>query len=181
MLSRASRPLCSQLHYAARSRIHNSASGEWYLCIKRSNFNKFPVLAKGRSKSKTVVEDDAFEGSFDIGDMFGSRVMSKKTTPPPPQLDKGTTPITKTAAEEFKEQYAFISDRLGPKPTYNTPQIRANALRRILRYYEKDPARLEKFAELAAKWRSSGRLIDRETTLEFIGALRQDLLPRQID
>jgi len=127
------------------------------------------VLAKVRSKAKVIVEDNAIEENTSDGDLFGSKAASlrasRKAEAASPQLASSTS---KTSADLFSEQYAFVWDRLGPNPTYNSPQIRANALRRILHHSQKDPAQLDRFAELVAKWRANGRSIDRETTLEFI-------------
>lgn len=143
-----------------------------------SDANCSSVLAKVRSKAKVIVEDNAIEENTSDGDLFGSKAASlrasRKTEAASPQLASSTS---KTSADLFSEQYAFVWDRLGPNPTYNSPQIRANALRRILHHSQKDPAQLDKFAELVAKWRANGRSIDRETTLEFIGALRIHVSP----
>lgn len=158
---------------ASRRSIHQSASGKFILVQECHSTHNSSVLAKGRSKSKVIVEDDGVEDYASDGDLFSSRVgsskVSKKAEIPKPQPVENVSTTPKTAADLFNEQYTFVWDRLGPNPTYNTPQIRANALRRILRYSEKDSTLLEKFADLAAKWRASGRAVDRETTLEFIG------------
>ena len=90
---------------------------------------------------------------------------------------KSVTPTTKEPSPskqsyrtEFEEQYTFLAQRLGSKPELTTPQVRSNALRRLLHYSAKgDKAQLEKLAELFADWRRSGRTIDEKTTLEFIG------------
>ncbi|KLO16852.1 hypothetical protein SCHPADRAFT_994816 [Schizopora paradoxa] len=144
------------LSLASRRSIHYSAS----------------VLAKGRSKSRVNVEGDKAEDYGDGGDLFSSRVgsskSSRKAEVSKAQNLEETSTASKTSADLFNEQYTFVWDRLGPAPTYNSPQIRANALRRILRYSEKEPALLDKFVELTGKWRASGRAVDRETTLEFI-------------
>ena len=104
------------------------------------------------------VADDLF-GSFSIQDEHASMPSSTKA-----EAKSGRKPF----AEEFAEQHAFVTARIGPNAAMKHPLVRQNALRRLL-HVSGGKGELEKVADLLVAWRDSGRIVDKGTAVEFIG------------
>ncbi|KAI5122032.1 hypothetical protein M0805_008022 [Coniferiporia weirii] len=142
-------------------------------CTERSqNITTTKALKRRQaaSVSRPAFEDD-FEEPAEVDDLFASSAGTTKAAATPVQRDSLKAPARrkkgKAPSTQFEEQFAFVNDRLGPSPRASHPQVRANALRRLLHHSE-DAAQLERLAELLVVWRNEGRTVDAETTVELI-------------
>jgi len=123
---------------------------------------------KRRPTSKSA---DSFEDAFaEEEDLFSSKRKQKEVEVAPSPSSSKATPTAKRCkapSELFEEQYAFVSARIGQSPSITHPQVRANAIRRLL-HHSNNAAQLERLSELLVAWRNGGRVVDRDTVMEFI-------------
>ncbi|KAH8112434.1 hypothetical protein DFH11DRAFT_1728613 [Phellopilus nigrolimitatus] len=133
------------------------------------NFSRSaPALKKQR---KASVGEIVFDGADD--DLFSSTAVAAAAAEATAAADLAASEAGgpkrkgKAPALLFDEQYAFVVDRLGPRPRANHPQVRANAVQRLLHHSE-GAAQMTRLVELLAAWRNDGRVVDAETTLELI-------------
>ncbi|KAL5520593.1 hypothetical protein ACEPAF_2594 [Sanghuangporus sanghuang] len=131
-----------------------------------------PVLKKRRPTSSLDTDDlfgsvstkegDLFHSSFDLQDTPKSSKAASSFQEPKPRRSK-----VKPQYEQFDEHYAFLMDRLGPKPVAVHPQVRNRAIKRLL-HHSRGPEHLERIMEVLAKWRNDGRTVDEQTAVEII-------------
>lgn len=132
-------------------------------------FTSVAIVNKKRSFQAADAFEDAFEEEEDL---FSSKKKQIEVdVAPSPSSSKATPTVrrSKAPSELFEEQYAFVSPRIGQSPSINHPQVRSNAIRRLL-HHSNNAAQLERVAELLVAWRNGGRVVDRDTVMEFIGA-----------
>ncbi|EJD01985.1 uncharacterized protein FOMMEDRAFT_168553 [Fomitiporia mediterranea MF3/22] len=148
--------------------------------FSRRNFvRSVPALKKraGTASSQGALDDDElFKAPSDEDSLFSSSLGSQQPISQeqpvsafsrPHVQKKARKTSVKSPFEQFAEQYAYISARLGPNPTEKHPQARHSGIRRLL-HHAQGKEHLEQVVEILAKWRSSGKAIDLKTTRELI-------------
>lgn len=129
---------------------------------------------KKRSRAKAnATFEDAFSNDVNSEDDMVSSSLRRESRP---TTTTTTTKISvpadkrsKAPAELFEEQFNYVSARIGQHPAVTHPQVRENALRRLL-HHSQEASHLERLGSLFIAWRNGGRTVDKDTTLEFIGA-----------
>lgn len=131
-----------------------------------------PVPIALASKKKRAAQyddaDDLFSFSSKEDDLFVTETLSGSQSTGSSSSGAGKS-ARKPFEEEFAEHHAFVTARLGPNPTAKHPMVRQSALRRLL-HLSQGREDLLKVVDLLVTWRDSGKSVDKDTSLQIIGA-----------